>query len=115
MSPCSGVSAHGTLRRESCLVLSVCKFCGSLEESKILELVWSEYFTKMANVDYMVQWDGPGTIPRPGRVSCWEIEPFVASTLNATQSAVKGKRSRPADVSSSGWRLVHVPGSPATW
>ncbi|KAH1149607.1 hypothetical protein GYH30_043911 [Glycine max] len=49
-----------------------------------------------------VQWDEPATIPRPDRVSCWEIEPFVASTaLNVTQPAVKGKRSRPADVSSS--------------
>ncbi|RDX94285.1 Auxin response factor 9, partial [Mucuna pruriens] len=54
-----------------------------------------------------VQWDEPATIPRPERVSCWEIEPFVASTaLNVTQPAVKGKRSRPADVSSSGGRLV---------
>ncbi|KAH1149606.1 hypothetical protein GYH30_043911 [Glycine max] len=51
-----------------------------------------------------VQWDEPATIPRPDRVSCWEIEPFVASTaLNVTQPAVKGKRSRPADVSSSGF------------
>ncbi|TKY64095.1 Auxin response factor 7 [Spatholobus suberectus] len=49
-----------------------------------------------------VQWDEPATIPRPDRVSCWEIEPFVASAaLNVTQPAVKGKRSRPADVSSS--------------
>ncbi|KAL2336218.1 hypothetical protein Fmac_010664 [Flemingia macrophylla] len=49
-----------------------------------------------------VQWDEPATIPRPDRVSCWEIEPFVASaTLNVTQPAVKGKRSRPNDVSSS--------------
>ncbi|KAL3008828.1 hypothetical protein AAZX31_07G053100 [Glycine max] len=51
-----------------------------------------------------VQWDEPATIPRPDRVSCWEIEPFVASTaLNVTQPAVKGKRSRPADVLSSGF------------
>ncbi|XP_027334324.1 auxin response factor 18-like isoform X2 [Abrus precatorius] len=50
-----------------------------------------------------VQWDEPATIPRPDRVSCWEIEPFVASTaLNVTQPVVKGKRSRPNDVSSSG-------------
>ncbi|KAK7389793.1 hypothetical protein VNO78_25087 [Psophocarpus tetragonolobus] len=49
-----------------------------------------------------VQWDEPATILRPDRVSCWEIEPFVASNaLNVTQPAVKGKRSRPADVSSS--------------
>ncbi|XP_029129167.1 auxin response factor 18 isoform X2 [Cajanus cajan] len=51
-----------------------------------------------------IQWDEPATIPRPDRVSCWEIEPFVASTtLNVTQPAVKGKRSRPNEVSSSGF------------
>ncbi|KAK2406823.1 auxin response factor [Trifolium repens] len=47
-----------------------------------------------------VQWDEPATIPRPDRVSAWEIEPFTASpSLNVTQPSVKGKRSRPADVS----------------
>ncbi|KAJ1378682.1 PB1 domain [Sesbania bispinosa] len=49
-----------------------------------------------------VQWDEPATIPRPERVSSWEIEPFIASpSLNVTQPVLKGKRSRPADVSSS--------------
>ncbi|XP_047160481.1 auxin response factor 18-like [Vigna umbellata] len=43
-----------------------------------------------------VQWDEPAIIPRPERVSSWEIEPFVASTaLNVTQPVVKSKRSRP--------------------
>ncbi|KAJ1429474.1 PB1 domain [Sesbania bispinosa] len=38
----------------------------------------------------------------PERVSSWEIEPFIASpSLNVTQPVLKGKRSRPADVSSS--------------
>ncbi|CAI8607687.1 unnamed protein product [Vicia faba] len=49
-----------------------------------------------------VQWDEPATIPRPDRVSSWEIEPFIASPpLNVTQASIKSKRSRPADVSSS--------------
>ncbi|XP_057966799.1 auxin response factor 9 [Malania oleifera] len=43
-----------------------------------------------------VQWDEPTTIPRPNRVSPWEIEPFVASvppTL-AQSEVVKNKKSR---------------------
>ncbi|XP_020212758.1 auxin response factor 18 isoform X2 [Cajanus cajan] len=55
-----------------------------------------------------VQWDEPATIPRPERVSPWEIEPFVPSTaLNVAQQVPKSKRSRPAEASSSG------PSSPA--
>lgn len=51
-----------------------------------------------------VQWDEAATIPRPERVSSWEIEPFIASpTLNVTQTSVKSKRSRPSDVSSCGF------------
>lgn len=51
-----------------------------------------------------VQWDEAATIPRPERVSSWEIEPFIASpTLNVAQTSVKSKRSRPADVSSCGF------------
>lgn len=44
-----------------------------------------------------VQWDEPASIPRPERVSPWEIEPFVASvppTL-AQPSTMKHKRLRP--------------------
>ncbi|GMY09012.1 auxin response factor 18 [Fagus crenata] len=49
-----------------------------------------------------IQWDEPATIPRPDRVSPWEIEPFVASaSLNLTQPAVKSKRPRPVDIPSS--------------
>ncbi|KAL2661642.1 hypothetical protein GLYMA_03G258300v4 [Glycine max] len=56
-----------------------------------------------------VQWDEPAIIPRPERVSSWEIEPFAASTaLNVTQQLVKSKRSR-TEVSSS----EIAPNSPA--
>ncbi|XP_057439679.1 auxin response factor 18-like [Lotus japonicus] len=49
-----------------------------------------------------VQWDEPASIPRPERVSSWEIEPFVASTTsNVTEPLVKSKRTRPPEVSSS--------------
>ncbi|KDP25269.1 hypothetical protein JCGZ_20425 [Jatropha curcas] len=44
-----------------------------------------------------VQWDEPASIPRPDRVSPWEIEPFAASVPpSMTQPvAVKNKRPRP--------------------
>ncbi|XP_038726163.1 auxin response factor 9 [Tripterygium wilfordii] len=45
-----------------------------------------------------VQWDEPASIPRPDRVSSWDIEPFVASVpANVAQPvAAKNKRSRPS-------------------
>lgn len=44
-----------------------------------------------------VQWDEPASIPRPERVSPWEIEPFVASGPASMPQpvAVKNKRPRP--------------------
>lgn len=45
-----------------------------------------------------VQWDEPATILRPDRVSPWEIEPFVASSVDLQQPAMKIKRSRPLDL-----------------
>ncbi|KAJ4851580.1 Auxin response factor 9 [Turnera subulata] len=44
-----------------------------------------------------VQWDEPASIPRPDRVSPWELEPFVASipTSVAPPAASKNKRPRP--------------------
>ncbi|GER56260.1 auxin response factor [Striga asiatica] len=43
-----------------------------------------------------VQWDEPASIPRPERVSPWEIEPFVATVPTTIQPAiVKHKRLRP--------------------
>ncbi|XP_062091378.1 auxin response factor 18 isoform X2 [Humulus lupulus] len=47
-----------------------------------------------------IQWDEHATIPRPERVSPWEIEPFVASSasLNLPQPAAKNKRPRPVDI-----------------
>ncbi|KAI9110005.1 hypothetical protein K1719_019046 [Acacia pycnantha] len=61
-----------------------------------------------------VQWDEPATIPRPERVSPWEIEPFVASApINLAQPAVKSKRSRPADVPSS--EMVSNSAASAFW
>ncbi|KAM6600178.1 hypothetical protein CsatA_019787 [Cannabis sativa] len=47
-----------------------------------------------------IQWDEHASIPRPERVSPWEIEPFVASSapLNLTQPVTKNKRPRPVDI-----------------
>lgn len=44
-----------------------------------------------------VHWDEHASIPRPDRVSPWEIEPFVASVpANIPQSTTKNKRPRPS-------------------
>ncbi|KAJ8748504.1 hypothetical protein K2173_003402 [Erythroxylum novogranatense] len=49
-----------------------------------------------------IQWDEPATVPRPDRVSPWEIESFTAPTsLNLAQSVVKNKRPRPVDIPAS--------------
>ncbi|KAL7002349.1 Arf11p [Sarracenia purpurea var. burkii] len=46
-----------------------------------------------------IQWDEPATIPRPDRVSPWEIEPFVASVpINLSPPAMKSKRPRAIDL-----------------
>lgn len=42
-----------------------------------------------------VQWDEPSSVPRPDRVSSWEIEPVDDSTLSAPSSTLlvqKNKR-----------------------
>lgn len=42
-----------------------------------------------------VQWDEPASIPRPDRISPWEIEPLTASVPPSVQpAAVKYKRPR---------------------
>ncbi|KAF8412017.1 hypothetical protein HHK36_004576 [Tetracentron sinense] len=43
-----------------------------------------------------VQWDEPSSIPRPERVSPWELEPLVAANLSTSQPAQRNKRVRPA-------------------
>jgi len=45
-----------------------------------------------------VQWDELAAVPRPERVSPWEIEPFVASasTPSVQPTIVKTKRPRPS-------------------
>nr|GMD34158.1 auxin response factor 9-like isoform X2 [Ipomoea batatas] len=48
-----------------------------------------------------IQWDEPATIPRPDRVSPWEIEPFVASaSADIVQPGTKTKRPRPLELPS---------------
>ncbi|CAN6822792.1 unnamed protein product [Brassica oleracea] len=56
-----------------------------------------------------IQWDEPSTVQRPNKVSPWEIEPFLPSTLTTspTQPHSKSKRSRPIDSS-----VSEITGSP---
>ncbi|PIN07730.1 hypothetical protein CDL12_19693 [Handroanthus impetiginosus] len=63
-----------------------------------------------------VQWDEPASIPRPDRVSPWEIEPFVLSPTPplAQPTTVKHKRPRPhvetpftETMTSPAWNLAH--------
>ncbi|RWR92712.1 auxin response factor 1 [Cinnamomum micranthum f. kanehirae] len=42
-----------------------------------------------------VQWDEPSSIPRPERVSPWELEPLVASNPPTSQPTPRNKRARP--------------------
>ncbi|KAJ0960813.1 hypothetical protein J5N97_001314 [Dioscorea zingiberensis] len=42
-----------------------------------------------------VQWDEPSSIPRPDRVSPWELEPLVASTPPTSHPVSRNKRARP--------------------
>ncbi|KAK9110888.1 hypothetical protein Scep_018407 [Stephania cephalantha] len=42
-----------------------------------------------------IQWDEPSSIPRPERVSPWDLEPLVASTTSTSQLAQRNKRARP--------------------
>lgn len=42
-----------------------------------------------------VQWDEPASIPRPDRVSPWEIEPFVASASTNVPQTIVPKNKRP--------------------
>ncbi|CAI8600879.1 unnamed protein product [Vicia faba] len=44
-----------------------------------------------------VQWDEPASIPRPDRVSPWDIEPFVSSASTVQPTAAKTKRPRPTN------------------
>ncbi|KAK0587476.1 hypothetical protein LWI29_023494 [Acer saccharum] len=42
-----------------------------------------------------VHWDEPASIPRPDRVSSWEIEPYVASVPSNMAQPVSAKNKRP--------------------
>ncbi|KAG6434250.1 hypothetical protein SASPL_105874 [Salvia splendens] len=52
----------------------------------------SSQWTESAWRSLKVQWDEPATIPRPDRVSPWEIEPFVPSPVETSQPATKIKK-----------------------
>ncbi|KAL5207985.1 hypothetical protein ABZP36_032420 [Zizania latifolia] len=51
-----------------------------------------------ANSDWRslkVQWDEPSAVPRPDRVSPWELEPLASSNSQPPQPPARNKRSRP--------------------
>uniref|UniRef100_A0A1D1XYX7 Auxin response factor n=1 Tax=Anthurium amnicola TaxID=1678845 RepID=A0A1D1XYX7_9ARAE len=55
-----------------------------------------------------VQWDEPSSIPRPERVSPWELEPLAAVTSPTAQPAARNKRARPPVLPSTGPDLPSV-------
>lgn len=74
------------------------KFTGTIVGVGDLSPHWSE--SKWRSLK--VQWDEHATVPRPERVSPWEIEPFVASVpLNLAQPVVKSKRPKTVEIASS--------------
>ncbi|PRQ58506.1 putative transcription factor ARF family [Rosa chinensis] len=74
------------------------RFTGTIVGVGDLSPHWSE--SKWRSLK--VQWDEHATVPRPDRVSPWEIEPFVASVpLNLAQPVVKSKRPKTVEIASS--------------
>ncbi|XP_073128553.1 auxin response factor 9-like [Henckelia pumila] len=66
-----------------------------------------------------VQWDEPASVPRPERVSPWEIEPFVATlpTTLVQPSTAKHKRLRPhfeGKVPEGCWQSMQLVNAPTT-
>ncbi|GAB2283857.1 Arf GTPase arf1 [Dionaea muscipula] len=47
-----------------------------------------------------LQWDEPSSIPRPDRVSPWELEPLVPASSSNSQPAQRCKRPRPTAIPS---------------
>ncbi|KAL6128548.1 hypothetical protein ACLB2K_071903 [Fragaria x ananassa] len=74
------------------------RFTGTIVGVGDLSPYWSE--SKWRSLK--VQWDEHATVPRPDRVSPWEIEPFVASVpLNLAQPVLKSKRPKTVEIASS--------------
>ncbi|XP_050385256.1 auxin response factor 18 [Argentina anserina] len=74
------------------------RFTGTIVGVGDLSPHWSE--SKWRSLK--VQWDEHATVPRPDRVSPWEMEPFVASVpLNLAQPALKSKRPKTVEIASS--------------
>ncbi|KAI3856878.1 hypothetical protein MKX03_036184 [Papaver bracteatum] len=55
----------------------------------------SQWWTDSEWRSLKVQWDEPSSIPRPDRVSPWELEPLVAAAPPTSQPAQRNKRARP--------------------
>ncbi|XP_027349955.1 auxin response factor 9-like isoform X2 [Abrus precatorius] len=70
------------------------RFCGTIVGVEDISPHWENSTWRSLKV----QWDEAASIPRPDRVSPWEIEPLIASvpTSLSQHSVVKNKRPRPA-------------------
>lgn len=62
-------------------------------------MVFNIQYSLILVIYSQVQWDEPASIPRPDRVSPWEIEPLLASipTSLGQPGGVKYKRPRPTN------------------
>ncbi|CAL1373628.1 unnamed protein product [Linum trigynum] len=70
------------------------RFSGTIVGVEDFSVHWAE--SKWRSLK--VQWDEPASIPRPDKVSPWEIEPFVASSIPTSLPQpvpMKNKRPRP--------------------
>jgi len=64
------------------------------------QMMVSIHYSSILVIYSQVQWDDPASIPRPDRISPWEIEPLLASVPTSIQPAAsKYKRPRlPSEV-----------------
>ncbi|KAL2234641.1 UNVERIFIED_CONTAM: Auxin response factor 9 [Sesamum indicum] len=98
-------ASHAVLTRTLFVVYYKPRFSGTIVGVEDISPHWED--SKWRSLK--VQWDEPASIPRPERVSPWEIEPFSVSvpTSLVQPPTMKHKRPRPRveiPVSEAGWQ-----------
>ncbi|KAL0371922.1 UNVERIFIED_CONTAM: Auxin response factor 9 [Sesamum calycinum] len=98
-------ASHAVLTRTLFVVYYKPRFSGTIVGVEDISPHWED--SKWRSLK--VQWDEPASIPRPEKVSPWEIEPFSVSvpTSLVQPPAMKHKRPRPRveiPVSEAGWQ-----------
>ncbi|KAI9099674.1 hypothetical protein K1719_024679 [Acacia pycnantha] len=80
--------------------LQILRFLGTIVGVEDFSPIWHVSQWKSLKV----QWHEPAAIPRPGKISPWEIEPYTPSPFANTSrlTLVKNRRLRPVNISSSG-------------